>query len=288
MKSLVNPLLLVLCILLLVFGIGSFLEGVAQGELPADKGMSCADWVIYLCIMAVIVNGALGLARALAHRPSLLNIAWAVVFLIFGCCVWTLSQNEEQSLAEREAVQLQERLDAWQGGQLSPFAVDDHGDCVLTLAAGLGREDIIADVLADAGANGYHQDALVRAAHRAAERNREQVLLQLHAAGVSPDARLQDVTLLHAAALHKARRAAACLLELGASPNATMAEGSTPLHHAVLAEDEAMVQLLLQHGADPALTDADGRDAASYARSESIVNALTPPAAPAAAEDAAP
>ncbi len=270
MKAFLNPLLLVICILLLVFGYAS----AASGD---EGGFMVDTWVLTLCLLGIIINGTLGVARALTSRPAVPLLGWAVGYLIFGSVVWGLVSGEPASgVSAEERRLLQERVAAWQGGQMSPFAVDEHGDCVLSLAAGLGKEELVADLLADAGANAWHQEALLRAFHRAAECNRDQVLRQLHAAGVSADARLQDMTPLHAAALAKARRAAACLLELGASVNATTADGATPLHQAVLAEDAQMVRLLLQHGADPTLLDADGRDAASYARSEAISEALAP------------
>ncbi len=273
MKAFLNPLLLLTCILLLAFGYASQAAGsVGTGIVET--------WVLTLCLMGVIINGTLGTARAMTGQPSVQTIGWAVGFLVFGSVVWTLVSGESNvGVSSQERTLLRERAEAWRAGQLSPFEVDENGDCVLTLAAGLGKKNVVADVLADASA-AEHAEVLIQAAHRAAERNREQTLQLLLAAGVPADARQEGITLLHTAALNKARRAAACLLEHGAPVNATTADGSTPLHQAVLTGHEVMVRLLLRHGADPKLQDADGRDAASYARREGIIDALAPQPAP--------
>ncbi len=285
MKPFLNPLLFVLCILLPVFG-----YAVAA---PGEEGGGTLDtWVLTLCLLGVIINGTLGVARALTARPSVQSFGWAVGFLVLGSVVWVLVSGggSAAGVSAQERAALHRQAEAWKAGDLSAYVPDENGDSLLTLAAGLGRADVVEAVLADAASAGSeHAPELVRAAHRAAERNRDAVLRQLLAAGVSADARQEGMTLLHTAALNKARRAAACLLEHGASTHATTADGSTPLHHAVLAEDEAMARLLMQHGANPAQADADGRDAASYARSEQIIEALqASPASPAAAETPAP
>ncbi len=276
MKPFLNPLLFLLCILLLVFGY--------VAAAPGEGGSSSIDtWVLTLCLLGVIINGTLGVARALTARPSVQSFGWAVGFLVFGSVVWALvSGDNTVGVSAQERAALHQRVEAWKNGQQNPWALDENGDSVLILAAGLGQEEVVSELLADAASVAAHADTLVRAAHRAAERNREAVLRQLLAAGAPADARHEGMTLLHTAALNQARRAAACLLELGASANAATADGSTPLHHAVLAEDEPMVRLLMQHGANPVQTDADGRNAASYARSERIIEALQAPQPPAA------
>ncbi len=287
MKAFINPLLLILCILLLAFGATTWLQALG-GTTPPDEAaqLSSAEWVLYICLMAVIVNGALGLARALSQRPSLPSIGWAVLFLLFGSSVWAITRTPVESLTSAEKQLLAERVIAWQGGQLNPYSPDENGDSLLTLAAGLGQQDLLADLLADPSALQAHPDAFARAAHRAAERNRDNTLRQLLAAGLPPDARWEGMTILHTATLCRAHRALACLLELGAPVNETDADDATPLHHAVLADDEEAIRLLLQHGADPTLGDADGRTPASYARSESILNALSPAPEPPAAPPA--
>ncbi len=269
MKAFLNPLLLVVCILLLAFGYVADSSG--QGAAPAVE-----TWVLTLCLLGVIINGTLGVARALTARPSVQAIGWAVGFLIFGCTIWALvSADSLESLSAQERARLHEQVQAWEAGQLEPWVADENGDSIITLAAGLGKVDLLREVVME-GVAICHPDVLARAAHRAAERDRAEVLEYFSAKGyISANTRLDGQTLLHTAALCKARRAALWLLGAGADANAVAeADGATPLHKAVLAEDAAMARLLLQHGANPALPDADGRDAASYARTEGVISAL--------------
>ncbi len=275
MKAFLNPLLLVICVLLLAFGYASSASGEEGGSLAET-------WVLTLCLLGAIINGTLGVARVLTRRPAVACIAWAVGYLLFGSMAWVFVSGESTpSLSAQERALLEKKVEAWQAGQLDPYAPDDNGDSVLTLAAGLGRMDILHKVSTPGHAL-VHAEAFARAAHRAAERDRAAVLEQFaDIAYVPVDARAEGMTPLHTAALHKARRAAAELLERGADVHAAAVDGLTPLHNAVLVDDEAMVHLLLEHGADPKRVDADGRDAASYARSEGILNALESSAAPA-------
>ncbi len=282
MKAFLNPLLLTVCILLMVSDYVSAAVG--------DEAVPVLDsWVLTLCLLGVVINGTLGVARGLTQRSSALPcLSWSVAFLLLGCIVWSfVSGPEPERISSQERALLRERVDSWRAGILDPFTLDENGDGIATLAASLGEEELLAEVLADAAAVQTHAEVLVRAVHRAAERNREQVLRQLLAAGVPVDARLEGLTPLHAAALGQARESAACLLEQGAAVNAGVEDdGATPLHQAVLADDEEMVLLLLRHGADPHLPDAAGRDAASYARTEGIIEALSPaPPQPGAAEE---
>ena len=266
MKLLVNPLLLLVCIILMAFGTS---DAVSADSLRLEL------WVLALCLMAVIINGALGLARALARRASLVSIGWAVVFLIFGGATWMLmSEQEPGSVSSQERHTLHERMKNWRAGG-DPYALDENGDCVPVLAAGLGREEILNRLLEeDEAAMQRHATLYATAAMRAAEHNREDALRLLISHGVAVNARVEGITLLHAAAVNRARRSVACLLALGADVNAQDADGATPLHEAVLAEDDAIVRMLVQHGADPTLTDAEGRDAASYVRNEEMEAAL--------------
>ncbi len=266
MKALINPLLLLICIVLLAFG----------SQSPEHEQMwDYLPWVLGLCATAFCVNGVLALSRALSHRPALLSVGWSVVFIVFGSVTWALAPTKgDDSLSAAERQEMQARVKAWRAGG-DPYAVDDNGDSLLLLAAGLGREDVLKSLLDDKDSLAQRADDYARAAHRAAERNRAGSLRLMLGAGLPADARAEGMNALHVAALYKAQRAAAVLLEHGADANAADAlEGSTPLHHAVMADDAAMVALLLQHGADPKKADAEGREAASYARSEAVEAAL--------------
>ncbi len=272
MKAFLNPFLLLVCILLLAFSYVSSASG-EEGNAMVET------WVLTLCLLGVIINGILGVARMLTQRPSVQLMGWAVGFLIAGCVVWTFVSGENtEGVSSQERRQLREQVEAWRAGQLSPWALDDNGEGILILAAGLGEAGILEELLSDTESCNANPQLLELAAQRAAERNREQSLLQLMDAGVSANTVI-GFPLLQSAVMNKAHRAAACLLKRGAQANVMGLGGMRPLHHAALANDLDMVHLLLQHGADPSLPNADGREPASYARSESVIETLAAPAA---------
>ncbi len=265
MKALVNPLLLLLCIVLLACG----------SLAPEPEGIwDFLPCVLGLCATAFCVNAVLALSRALSRRPALVGVMWAVIFVIFGSVAWVLAPAEEDgSVTAQERQVLRERVRDWRAGA-DAYAVDANGDSLLLLAAGLGREDVLTKLLADREALAAHAAHYALAAQRAAERNRMGCLRLLLEAGVSPNALAEGQAPLHAAASNRARRVAVFLLERGADANVADEEGLTPLHRAVVADDAPMVAILLQRGADPKRVDGAGRDAASYARSEAVEAAL--------------
>ncbi len=276
MKAFLNPLLFLACILLFVTG---YLSAEEQGAAMLNT------WAFTLCLVGVVVNGTLGIARMLAQRPGAQVMGWAVGYLVLGSVAWSLvSSDEELSVTAQERTLLRERVEAWKSGKLDPYAMDEYGESIISLAAGLGKTAILREALVE-GAASFYPEAVASAAHRAAERDRVEALDLLFGIAYLPvSARWQGQALLHTAALHKARRVAVRLLAPGVDANVRNDDGATPLHCAALAEDAAMVRLLLQHGADPALLDADGRDAASYARSEAVSEALATPVSPAPQE----
>ncbi len=268
MKALVNPLLMLIGVLLLAAAVCA--SGAEASR--ADALYACG---LGLCATCTIVNGALGLARALTKRPSLPCVGWAVGFLVIGCCAWAVLRNDAAlGVSGEERTVLADRVKAWKAGECDAYATDENGDSVLILAAGLGKEALLSQILADKEQAQAHVDALAQAAVRAAQRNRTEALKILIEAGVPASASVDGQTLLHAAVLERARSATEYLLAQGAPVNAADAEGATPLHHAVVADDLDLVQLLMRHGADPRQTDAQGRDAASYARTETMAAAL--------------
>ena len=83
---------------------------------------------------------------------------------------------------------------------------------------------------------------------------------------------------LVAAILKKNAAVVRALLNDGANPNFTFAEGVTPLGLALYQSSPDVVRLLLQHGADPLASDAEGRttvDAASAGGRASMVPIVT-------------
>ncbi len=265
MKALANPLLLLAGIVLLA----------ADSTVAAEGDAQLEGVLLALCVLGFIVNVTLALARAVSARPAVACVLWAVAFLLFGSASWLLvSDDGPGSVTAQERISLRHHLKDWRAGG-DPYALDEDGDSLLLLAAGLGRGKLITRLLeADADALRAQPAQYAAALHRAAERNRVDVLRLLVAQGVPVDARVGEATALHAAALAGTRLSAACLLELGASVNAAGEDAATPLHYAVEAEDAAMVRLLVQHGADPAQPDSEGNGAACYARTEEIDAAL--------------
>lgn len=256
MKDYVNPVLLVVVVMMMAC------RAVEGADAIANK-LDIA--LMTLCLTCVLVNGALGLARALTHRPSVGAVLWAGCFFVLGCVVWTLptaDMNEEQ-VAYRELYQAQRE---------NPLARDAEGENLLTRAAALGKADTVRDILKRVTLS---DDDICEAGVRAAEGNSVRVLELLAARGLNARASANGTPLLHAAAQNAARDAMAWLLARGAMPNSRDAEGATPLIHAVIAESAPAVRLLLDYGADPALKDVSGKGPRDYARSDEMLQLLS-------------
>lgn len=255
MKDFVNPLLLLVLIVLLVF------------RLAMGPGAQ-ADWLsvsmLTICVTAVVVDGILGLARALMRRSSVRLVLWAGVFFVFACFVWTLRNtyagtgNGEERQAYRELRDKQSE---------NPFERDAEGENLLTRAAALGEADVVQSMMSDARLT---EADINEAGMRAAEGNRVNVLNVLARRGMSAKAVVNGTPLLHAAAQNAACEAMEWLLRAGAAPNTRDAEGATPLIHATIADSVSAVKLLLEYGADPHLRDFDGQGPADFARSEEL------------------
>lgn len=265
MKDIVNPLVLLSVVALVACHVGADSDGLADGFLI---------WALALCATAFIVDGILAIARAIAHRKVLMPVVWAFVFLVLGCCLFATAKGDASvSGEEMESFRVlnEARL---AGGDV--WARDDSGECLLTLAASLGKNRVVKELVQ--GKSGeVPAETLQEAALRAAENGRAEALRLLLDAGASLSAVYQGTTLLCAAAQNGRTKAVECLLERGAEPNLADEEGVTPLIHAVVAENAAVVRLLRQYGAVAAKKDAQGRDAASYARSEAVSELLGVP-----------
>lgn len=262
MKALVNPLVLLVLVILLAC---RFHSETLQMENTLDW------WLLSIAVTALIVNGILALSRALAHRPSLMLVVWSVVYLILsGSFVCYLSFGSSDVSGEEQAA-FQSLYDAWQNGG-DPHALDEGGDCLLVLAASLGRDRVVREVLEHAPS----QEQLVQAACAAADRNRERVLKTLLDHGVSPSAAWEGSPLIVVAAEASRPQIIRLLLDRGADVNARDAAGNTPLMQAAHAENIACVKLLMSRGADPSLQNEDGATAADFCFRESVRNLLSP------------
>lgn len=265
MKDYANPVLLLVILVLMA----------CQGAVETAESQNVLEvWVVALCLTGLLVDGALALAQALTRRRPLMCVVWAVVFLVMGCCAWTLRSmplNDEQLAYQEQKCATSD-----------PLARDAEGETLLSRAAALGKVREVQHIL-----NNYSvpQELLTEAGFRAAENNQLDVLEALARLGMPAGAKLHGTPLLHAAAQNGACEAMKWLLMRGARVNERDdAEGSTALMQATMAESLPAVQLLLSHGADLRLRDSNGMSAADFARTSELEALLTPQdkAAPAA------
>lgn len=259
MRDYANPTLLLIVV-------GLFAWGLTYG----DQGTAAGAWAMGLCITAFLVNGALCLARALTRRPSLMSVVWSVVYLILAGCAWVLVSSPQEDVYAEERESLNRQLNSWKEQGQSPFATaQQEQQCLLILAAGLGKNHLLRELLALPDA-GNHPEVLQAAAAAAAGNGRKKALQQLLEAGVDVNTRVAGTSLLCTAVVNGCPDNAELLLTLGASPHPADAEGVSPIMHAVINEDLSMARLLMKHGADPTQKNADGRDAFSYSRTEEM------------------
>ena len=264
MRDYFNPLVLLVVV-------GMFAWGMLDGE---GSGINAGVWAMSLCVSAFLVNGALSLARLIAHRPALMGVVWSVAYLILSACAWVMLHAPETDVYEEEKAALKAQLAAWKEQGKSPFvSVQQEQDCLLVLAAGLGKNQLLRELLAlpEAAPN---KEVLQKAARAAVENGRRKSLQLLLDAGVSADAVVEGGSLLSAAAVNGQRDMAALLLERGAKPDRADADGVSPIMHAVINDDLPMARLLMQAGANPAAKAPDGRDAYSCSRTAEMDEVL--------------
>lgn len=262
MKDYCNPLLLLIIVVLLACRV----SGVGAAD-------SLDMWVLVSCTTAFVVNAALSVARSVTQRKSVMNVVWSVVYLMVGSCGWVMSGQQSEA-DEAEYASLRQWEEVYRNGG-NPFAADENGDCLLTVAASLGKAPLVKELLATGKAP---TEGLGEAARRAAENGRCAVLEVMLPTGPDVNRPVGSTTLLCAAAQNGRKEACELLLRHGADVNMTDEDGTTPLIHAVIADAASVVALLVRSGADVARTDADGRSAASYSRSAKVDAALIPPA----------
>lgn len=258
MKDYFNPLFT----LIIVGGIAWCCA--TQGGISSSQQEA---WVLSLCVVGVLVNGALALARAFTRQLSMGVVVWTAVYFVLGCCAWTMRSippGIEQAIydAQRQSAD-----------QADPLATDAEGESLFTRAASLGKVRDVEHILNTASPT---TDQIARAALRAAENNHTAVLKALAGAGLSASALVDGVPLLHAAAQNGACEAMDWLILSGARPDARDASGSTALIQATLSGSLPAVRLLVKRGANPKLRDEDGKRASDYARTSEMNELLTP------------
>lgn len=258
MKDYVNPLLLLIVIALLSWKVSVGVETPTAVEV----------WMLTLCATGFVVNGLLGIARALSNRKSIMNIVWSMVYLVFCSCAWVTVRQEKDYRLEVEAYN--ELNSKWQQGHQNPYTlVDAEGRSLLELAAILGKKMAVRGLLAQPEA-AQAEDVILKAAVNAAENGRNELLriLAQQKGGFNFNRLSDGRTPLVAAVLSNNQKCAEVLLELKADPSMCDENGVPPLMHAVIDNNRAIASLLIQSGANPRQMDQTGRDAISCSRSD--------------------
>ncbi len=258
MGKFVNPLafVAVLCFVLYRFA-GMAVDEEVSGRTDA--------LLLTVCVTLCFVYFTLALARAIAHRGGASGAVWGTLYLLTAALLFVGSgrgaSNEELSAAYRS------HYEAWKKGG-DPCAPDENGESLLTLAASLGKIDLLERLL-NAEAE-IPVEMKRKAALLAAENRRSKSLELLLRSGVGVNDAVEGSTLLCAAALSGHADIVEQLLKAGADPNLADADQSTALIHAVIADDPICVRLLMEAGADPTHRNNDGRDAAGYSVNSQI------------------
>lgn len=257
MKDYANPLLLLIVIALLSWKVSVGIETPNSVEV----------WLLTLCATGFVVNGLLGIARALANRKALMSVIWSVVYLVFCSCSWVTLRQEKDYRAELKAYN---ELNAqWQDGK-NPFSlVDAEGRSLLELAAILGKKMAVRGLLAQPEA-AEAAEVILKAAINAAENGHHELLriLAQQKGGFDFDRLCDGRSPLIAAVLNNNQKCTEVLLQLKANPNMCDENGVSPLMHAVINDNRAIASELMKYGANPFLKDFTGRDAASCSRSD--------------------
>lgn len=269
MAKFFNPLLLlaVLCAVL-----GRTMSAVADEEV----GSVTDALLLTLCVTLAVIYLALAVARVLSRRGGAAGVVWGMLYLMMAAVLFSTAMQRPAGDELSEAYR--RHYDAWRQGA-DPCAADEAGDSLLTLAATLGKVDVLRRLLEEPSAVPAEQKA--RAALLAASARREKSLDMLLDAGVGVNEPIEGSTLLCAAAQSACAPVVTLLLHRGAAPDLADAEGATPLMYAAMAQDVPCVRLLLEAGADPKRCNAEGRNAASFSAHTDINRLLdTPPESP--------
>lgn len=263
MYKYLNPVLFAVAVCVLLWRGTSGMEGEGVG--------STVDAVfLTVCATLCVICLSIGLSRLLTQRGGHRELLWGVAYLMVCATVMVSARTVSPEYSEEEYQSYRGAFDAWRNGA-DPYAVRDEGESVFTLAASLGKREVVESILTKTSAPA---DQLQRAAQMAASRNFSECLQVLLEHGLNADVLFEGSTPLCAAAQNGQLRAVQTLLLAGANPNLADEDGCTPLIHAVMAQHVGLVKLLLQYGADPAARDETGRDAASYSARAAIDDLL--------------
>lgn len=255
MRDFVNPSLLSLVVVLVACR-------VACGGAVAD---TCGLCILVVCCTAFVTDLALGLARAFFHRPALMKVVWAMVFLSVGSTVFLFPHRVARETDPEEET-LQTLLFRYRKDP--SFAQGEEMNELVITAASAGKVRLLREFLGAKQVAG-DRELLSVATQTAAERGHVAVV-RLLTPYISLNETRQGSTPLIAASASGKATVVSYLLSVGADPNLPDAQGTVPLIHAVLADSAPCVRLLMQSGACPSRCDADGRDAASYSRNEEV------------------
>lgn len=269
MYKYLNPVFFVIAVCVLLWRATSGMEG--------GEGVSSTFDAVFLtlCATLCVICLLIGLSRLLTQRGGHRELLWGVAYLLVCATAMVSARTMSAEYGEEEYASYRESFDAWRDGA-DPYAANADGETMLTLAASLGRRDVLERMLEKAPAPA---DQLQRAAQMAASRNFAESLKVLLSHGLKVNELFEGTTPLCAAAQNGQLRAVQELLQAGANPNLPDEDGCTPLMHAVMAQHVGLVKLLLQYGADPKALDQSGRDAASYSTRAAIDDLLSNPPA---------
>lgn len=268
MYQYLNPVLFVIAVCVLLWRVTSGMEG--EGVSGSFDAVFLSVYTT-LCVVCLLI----GLSRLLTQRGGHRELLWGVAYLLVCATVMVSARASSAEFGEEEYRSYRETFDAWRGGD-DPYAANADGETMLTLAASLGRRDVLESILTKSPAP---IEQLHKSAQMAASRNYAESLGVLLAHGLNPNELFEGTTVLCAASQNAQLRAVQTLLQAGADPNLADEEGCTPLMHAVMAQHAGVVKLLLEYGADPSAQDRSGRDAASYSTRAAIDDLLHQPPA---------
>lgn len=152
------------------------------------------------------------------------------------------------------------------GGAELANAVDHEGRVPLHHAVVKGHADVVRALLDKGALTGFHDSKGKSPLHLAVDREDHSLMFMLAEHGADINAGTGADTPLMSAVRSGSMEKLRVLLDMGADPNQTNAEGLTALMVACDDDRADIAALLLEAGADPTLKTKEGRAALHYAR----------------------